>query len=113
MKKQYFFHIIILVLLSFNASAQNKGKITPYLSGTVQAGNKRNFSQVQAFIPIIQDENSLFFSDIRLMKNLPNWKNDNKLNNKISEIYEGNLGFGYRFIVAEEAVAGIAGLSSY
>ena len=113
MNTKYIINIIILVLLSFNAFAQDKGKITPYLSGTVQAGNKRNFSQVQAFIPIIQNENSLFFSDIRFMKNLPNWKNDDKLNNKISEIYEGNLGFGYRFIVAEEALAGIAGFFDY
>jgi hypothetical protein len=69
------------------------------------AGNNRNFVQVGAFLPIIQNEDGLLFSDIRSMKHLSHFKKKNK-NIYSEDTYEFNFGLGYRRILHQDLVFG-------
>lgn len=112
MRIQYYLVIAALIAICSGSFAADKGHITSYVDGTIQAGNNRNFSQITGFIPMMQDQTSLFFTDIRFMKNLPNWKKT-ILIREFSNIYESNLGFGYRFLAEKDTVIGAAGFFDY
>jgi hypothetical protein len=69
------------------------------------AGNNRNFIQTGAFLPIIQNEHGLLFSDIRAMRHLPNFKKKNK-SIYSEDTYEFNFGLGYRYVIDQDLVVG-------
>ncbi len=69
------------------------------------AGNNRNFFQVGAFLPIMQNEDGLLFSDIRGMKHLLHFKKKNKTIYS-EDVYEFNFGLGYRRIIDQDLVFG-------
>ena len=69
------------------------------------AGNNRNFVQIGAFLPIMQNEDGLLFGDVRGMKHLPHFKKQNKSIYK-EDTYEFNFGLGYRHIIHQDLVLG-------
>ena len=70
-----------LTLLSWQAQAQDKWE--PYIDLEGKIGNERDLGEIDFFMPLLQDDDTLFFSDIRIRKD----------NNSSSE---GNFGVGMR-----------------
>lgn len=73
--------ITVLTLFSWPARAQDKWE--PYIDLEGKIGNERDLGEIDFFMPLSQDNDTLFFSDIRMRK-------DNNSGG------EGNFGLGVR-----------------
>ncbi|AGH99127.1 hypothetical protein A11S_2332 [Micavibrio aeruginosavorus EPB] len=73
--------ITTLALFSWPAQAQDKWE--PYIDLEGKIGNERDVGEIDLFMPLSQDDDTLFFSDLRLRTD----------NNSSSE---GNFGLGLR-----------------
>lgn len=73
--------ITSLTLLTWQAQAQDKWE--PYIDLEGKIGNERDLGEIDFFMPLSQDDDTLLFSDIRMRK-------DN------NSSHEGNFGLGMR-----------------
>lgn len=98
MLSRSFYTALIVSLLSSSALAQEPLK--PRGEANLRYGDERTIAMGEFWIPLQQDNNSVLYSDIRLMGDS-------------SENREGNIGIGYRAItsapVLGEGVAGVHG----
>jgi len=94
-KKNIFFISLIWILLVItNAIAQDKEKKwQPFLDVEGKLGSHRHLGEVDVFIPILQNKNTLFYTDIRY-----------RLDNQDSR--EGNYGLGIRHILPSDWIIG-------
>ena len=94
-KKNIFFISLIWILLVItNAIAQDKEKKwQPFLDVEGKLGSHRHLGEVDVFIPILQNKNILFYTDIRY-----------RLDNQDSR--EGNYGLGIRHILPSDWIIG-------
>ncbi len=74
---------IVIATTFFAVSAQAQDKWEPYIDLEGKIGNKRDLGEIDLFMPLSQDDDTLFFSNIRIRK-------DNNSSN------EGNFGLGVR-----------------
>lgn len=94
-KKNIFFISSICILLVIkNALAEEKEKKwQPFLDVEGKLGSHRHLGEGDFFIPLVQDDNTLLYTDIRY-----------RLDNKSSR--EGNFGLGLRHILPSEWIIG-------
>jgi hypothetical protein len=94
-KKNIFFISLIWVLLVVtNALAQDKEKKwQPFLDVEGKLGSHRHLGEGDFFIPLVQDENTLLYTDISY-----------RLDNESSR--EGNFGLGLRELLPSEWIIG-------
>jgi len=94
-KKNLFFIFLIWILLVItNALAQDKEKKwQPFLDVEGKLGSHRHLGEGDFFIPLVQDQNTLLYTDIRY-----------RLDNESSR--EGNFGLGLREILPSDWIIG-------
>ena len=94
--------IAITSLLAFSSVATEAS--LPYIIDIAgKGGNNRNYGQISAFVPVISDESTALFGDMRVMHHLPHFKKKSIYDSKT---YEINLGAGYRDAIEEDMVLG-------
>ena len=94
-KKNIFFIFLICILLVItNALAEEEEKKwEPFLDVEGKLGSQRHLGEANFFIPLVQDEDTLLYTDIRY-----------RLDNESSR--EGNFGLGLRHILPSEWIIG-------
>lgn len=94
-KKNIFFIFLICILLVItNALAEEKeNKWQPFLAVEGKIGSHRHLGEGDFFMPLVQDEDTLLYTDIRY-----------RLDNKSSR--EGNFGLGLRHILPSSWIVG-------
>jgi hypothetical protein len=90
--RRYFvlFGISSFCLLASSLALAGEGKWGSHVELSAKAGNKRNLGKLNLFAPLVQDEDSLWFMDVKLVVG--------RSNGASSSSVEGNLGLGYRDI---------------
>jgi hypothetical protein len=82
--------VLTLSVLSAGAVQAGEGKWGSHIELTAKAGNERNLGKLNLFAPIVQDEESLWFMDAKLVVGRGHGAGSSSV--------EGNLGLGYRDI---------------